>query len=355
MENAEQNMSFFNQDGKVQYFSLNHFLRDIANGSCCFICGASPGSKEFNNEHVIPNWILKRYDLHGQLITLPNGTNFRYGSYKSPCCFDCNKKLGEVFEVPISNLLSNSYDDIMEKLAEDNSLVGLLFRWLNLIYLKTHLKDNDIPQSRDHRNEDGSIGSRHYWEDLHHIHCVARSHYSGAEVKRAAVGTVIVFQVTDPIQNFYYYDHSVAKVVLLQLNDFCIVSVLDDGGACRSILGDSLKKITMPLNIFQVKEIFSRLVYLNINMAKRPIFQSHITLGGEYEITVKDDGYWELLPEKDRILSVGTILKSFVELQTERLSSDPEKIEFFLEQIESEKMGFLFNSNGEFIVNDQGE
>jgi hypothetical protein len=111
----------------------------------------------------------------------------------------------------------------------------------------------------------------------------------------------------------------------------------------------------MPLNIFQVKEIFSRLVYLNINMAKRPIFQSHIALGGEYEITVKDDGYWELLPEKDRILSVGTILKSFVELQTERLSSDPEKIEFFLEQIESEKMGFLFNSNGEFIVNDQGE
>jgi hypothetical protein len=28
-------------DGKIIYFSLNRFIRDICQGNCCFICGTS--------------------------------------------------------------------------------------------------------------------------------------------------------------------------------------------------------------------------------------------------------------------------------------------------------------------------
>jgi hypothetical protein len=63
---------------------------DICDGNACFICGAAPGSKKFNNEHVIPRWDLKRYDLFAKEITLPNGSLQRYG----PLC--PSREMGDV-------------------------------------------------------------------------------------------------------------------------------------------------------------------------------------------------------------------------------------------------------------------
>jgi hypothetical protein len=45
-------------DGRIILYSAPRFLAEIRYGDGCFICGAKPGTKEFNNEHVIPNWVL---------------------------------------------------------------------------------------------------------------------------------------------------------------------------------------------------------------------------------------------------------------------------------------------------------
>jgi hypothetical protein len=68
-------------DGKVLVFSADRFTADICDGNACFIYGAAPGSKKFNNEHVVPRWVLKRYDLFAKEITLPNGSLQRYGPF----------------------------------------------------------------------------------------------------------------------------------------------------------------------------------------------------------------------------------------------------------------------------------
>lgn len=39
-------------DGKVIYFSVDRFIKDICEGDCCFICGAAPETTDFNNEHI---------------------------------------------------------------------------------------------------------------------------------------------------------------------------------------------------------------------------------------------------------------------------------------------------------------
>ena len=125
-------------DKKVIFFGIEDFMDKIANGDCCFICGAEPNSKKFNNEHIIPDWILKKYNLNSNFITLPNGTKFKHNQYKVPCCKDCNSELGEVYEKPISQLLSKSYSEIIEIIKQEPETVHFLFRWLNLIFLKTH-------------------------------------------------------------------------------------------------------------------------------------------------------------------------------------------------------------------------
>ena len=110
-ENSEPRMwtrtedgSVVDDTGKVIYFSLERFVRDIGLGDCCFICGASPSDVPFNNEHVIPEWILRRFGLFDRSLTLPNGTSMRYDRYTVPCCVACNGLMGRVIEQPTSAL-----------------------------------------------------------------------------------------------------------------------------------------------------------------------------------------------------------------------------------------------------------
>src|ERR1700723_3777613 len=97
--------SFVDESGKVLFFSCERFVREICEGDCCFVCGAHPTDKPFNNEHVLPNWLLRRYELHRSSITLPNDTLFRYDQYTIPCCADCNALMGREVEEPIRQLL----------------------------------------------------------------------------------------------------------------------------------------------------------------------------------------------------------------------------------------------------------
>src|SRR4051812_24674970 len=93
--------SIVDEDGRVIYFSTQRFEQDICLGGCCFICGAQPGSKPFNNEHILPDWLLGEYGLYDRTITLPNAQRMRYGSYTVPCCEDCNTLMGREIEQPV--------------------------------------------------------------------------------------------------------------------------------------------------------------------------------------------------------------------------------------------------------------
>jgi hypothetical protein len=97
--------SVLDETGKVVYFSLERFVRDVCLGDCCFVCGASPADVPFNNEHVIPEWLLRRYDLFARTLILPNGTTVRYDRYTVPCCTPCNTLMGRVIEQPMREII----------------------------------------------------------------------------------------------------------------------------------------------------------------------------------------------------------------------------------------------------------
>jgi hypothetical protein len=104
--------SVLDDAGKVIYFSLERFVRDIALGDCCFVCCASPADVPFNNEHVIPEWILRRFALFDRFLTLPNGASTRYDRYTVPCCVACNDLMGRAIEQPTSALTEGGYDAV---------------------------------------------------------------------------------------------------------------------------------------------------------------------------------------------------------------------------------------------------
>jgi hypothetical protein len=339
--------SIIDENGKILFFGLEQFINEISKGDCCFICGVDPKEKKFNNEHIIPNWILRRFNLHSQFITLPNGTKYKYNQYTVPCCTDCNKDLGSYYEKPICEFLQLSYDAIVIKIKEEPSIIKLLFRWLNLIYLKTHLKDKELQIDRDYSQNSGTIGEMHYWEDLHHIHCIARSHYTEAIIENEVIGSILIVpvEVNNENDRFDYADSPFAKGVLLQLDSFCIIAVLNDAKAAQSIMHEKFLKFKGALIPQQTREILANFNYLNINLKEAPTFYSAISNKKEYHIKAKVPELFYLLPNKERIASIGGFLKLYTE---PFLEGHPEKAKLLLE-IENDKRSFLWDEKGDFL------
>lgn len=298
--------SLEDSSGRVLLFSVKRFAQDVCEGDRCFICGATREQRQFNDEHILPRWILRKYRLLGQSITLPNGTTHRYDQYKIPCCAECNSAMGMVFENPIQSLVEKGYRAVVEHLKQHGP--RLFFDWLSLIYLKTHMKDKRLALYRDERAGTQTIGDFYEWETLHHIHCLARSFYIGAEYSTEVFGSFLVLPAVtgDYEQPFDFGDIYYAKSILLRLGDIAFVAVFNDAGAALSNFYDQLVKIEGPLSVVQLREILANLAYINTSLVERPQFYSVIDsslkvhIGANMPQELKFDwsarpGYGELL------------------------------------------------------------
>jgi hypothetical protein len=277
--------SVIDESGRVLYFSVERFIKDICEGDCCFICGVSPSQAVFNDEHILPQWILRKFDLFGKRIGLPNDSDFRYGSYTIPCCEACNSQMARTFETPLSRLFDLDFNAVNKYLVENGP--WLLFYWLNLIFIKTHLKDKSLRLHRDRRKPDDRISDYYTWEDLHHIHCVSRSFYSRAGIAPDVIGSIFVLPAkpNSVFGEFDYSDNYAAKTMLLRLGEIAFVCVLTDSCAVLNVLADLYKRIDGLLSSLQLREFMCHAAFVNLNLEHPPRFTSWFQAGnGRYLI-----------------------------------------------------------------------
>ena len=71
---VSEDRSFLDENGKTIVYSIPRFLTEIVENHNCFICGVGPDAATFNDEHIVPDWILRRYSLHDKRINLPGGS-----------------------------------------------------------------------------------------------------------------------------------------------------------------------------------------------------------------------------------------------------------------------------------------
>lgn len=341
--------SVVDEDGKVIFLSSERFISDICIGDCCFICGAAPHEKPFNNEHILPEWLLRRYDLFDQTIGLPNGVKVRYGQYTVPCCADCNALLGRTIEQPISELTRGGSDAIREFIVRGEALK--LIVWLGLIFLKTHLKDRQLRVHLDARKGDRRIADEYDWADLHHIHCVVRSFYTGSNVSQKAVGSFFALAVRTPaaIGRFDFIDLSMAQTMLLRLDDIGLVTVFNDSSGAGTYFSKALAKCNGPVSDLQLREIAAELAFLNLHIKDRPQFRTYFDLENEKHWIVAVRPQLELV-ELNRAIR-GGLLHQVLQPALPRIQKPGLTQEQILEEVMSGRLSLLFDDNGQFICN----
>jgi hypothetical protein len=265
-------------DGKILYFGIDRFIKDICEGDCCFFCGISAEAAEFNQEHVIPDWILARYNLHSKKITLPNGQRYMYGRYKIPCCKKCNSLLGDHFETPISALTASGYEAVSEYLRQPGGAIHI-FTWLMLIFLKTHLKDKSRRLHPNPQKGGEAISDLYTWSEFHHLHCVVRSFDTGALLEPGVMGSllVLVAQTGTAYGDFDFKDLYGPKTMILRLGEVAFVVALADACIALNMMSyiagkiDSVKGVLSP---GQLREVTAHMAFLNLHLRERPQFSS---------------------------------------------------------------------------------
>jgi hypothetical protein len=166
-----------------------------------------------------------------------------------------------------------------------------LFCWMALIFLKAHLKDKYLNYHLDRRKGDMKIAELHSWDELHHLHCVVRSFYSGAKLDQEVLGSLAVFpaKVRQHFEGFDFIDLSIAQTMLLSVDDVAVVAIFNDSQAALSAaFKDLQRKIAGPLSPVQLREVAATLASINLHVEPRPQFFSQIdTSAGTYNIVAE--------------------------------------------------------------------
>jgi hypothetical protein len=340
--------SVLDSSGRIIFFSLPRFISNISEGDDCFICGAKPNTVPFNNEHVLPDWILRRYQLHDKAIQLSNRTRIPYRELKIPCCEDCNRTMGDKFEKPISEMFAKGPTAISQEFEENGP--WRVFCWMALIFVKTHLKDKYLRLHRDYRKGEMKIGELHSWEDLHHIHCVARAFHTGARLSLAAIGSMLIVpaKVRSHFESFDYVDLSFAQTMLLRIDETALFAVFDDSQAVLSVFyEDLLHRIQGPVSPLQAREMAARFAAINIHLAERPRFSSSIDLlSEEYAILGHRPNEWRIGDWKDE--TQGLIMHHVCKDTMVGMVDMPDR-EQLLEKIKTGRYTFLLDGERKFI------
>lgn len=110
---------------------VNEINKSTSTTEFCFIC-----SKEARtDEHVIPKWLQKRFNLWDDKILLPNQTTIPYRQLTIPCCKICNNKILS----PIENAVQHGEPDDLT-----------LWKWAIKIHYGLNFKHQFLEWDRSH-------------------------------------------------------------------------------------------------------------------------------------------------------------------------------------------------------------
>lgn len=216
-----------------------------------------------------------------------------------------------------------------------------------LLFLKTHIRDRAFRWHLDTRKGDFPISEGYDWEELHHIHCIARAFYAQPELDAKALGSffAIPASLDGPFEEFDYGDLYLHRAVCFRFRDAAMVCVLNDSCACISLEKDRLfPRLQGALSPLQIREVMARLGYLNLLIKKRPRFYSEFH-GRSYRISATYPDSIEV--EKWDSEAYGSVF--YNACAAHLASCKNADIEDIKEHVRNGRYTFLFDRNGDFI------
>lgn len=263
---------------EVSQFNYEAKRDQALDWSRCFLCGVSLNDENRTDEHVFPRWMLRRFDLFGEVLNLFNGTGIRYSVLKIPCCSTCNNVWLSQIEDQIAEATANGREAV-ERLSPQLVAIwmtkifyGLLFRNLALA------SDQKDPESESLMTPE----VLKEFAELHQILQVTRGEVVIPSDRSPA--SIFVFDTLDseiPKAGFDYIDLTVPPFLSIRLGEVGIAAGLLDWGAAKTVHHSHLEPaFQVSLHPMQFREVSAYLASVHARLNRTP----------KYLIGASDDG-----------------------------------------------------------------
>ncbi len=267
--------------------------------SVCFLCGVRITHRNRSEEHVVPKWVLRRFNLWDASITLLNGHRLPYRRLTIPCCRTCNSVHLARIERDVQRAVTEGFEGV-DQLDRET-----LFLWLGKVFYGLLYRENLMHRDPSGRRR-GRLVPRAFlqaFETHHQFLQGIRLPVRWVTPIPASILVVPVQSPASPEHRFDLRDSPFAMAISMRLGDVGIIAALHDGGAQRDKFFPLLERYRKhPLHPLQFVELSAEFFY-KVSLARR--FPSFATIGTPDEVSVMqipwtpDPNHWAPWNDKE--------------------------------------------------------
>jgi hypothetical protein len=204
------------------------FLDQATDPTRCFLCGASVDVGTRSQEHVFAQWLLDRYNLRREQLTLPNGTYIFYEQLTVTACIPCNsgplsrleKEIGDAFRLG---------PDAVRSLDPER-----LFLWLAKFYYGIRFRELTLPIDRRDPNANAIVSNQMIRQfPVHHLLLKRLLNQVTWTDFPASIFIYECLVDSDPKKNFDYFDAQDQPYVSVRIGSTYVAAFLQDFGAVK--------------------------------------------------------------------------------------------------------------------------
>jgi len=246
----------------------------------CFLCGKKLTRTNRTIEHIFPKWLLNRFSLWEQTLTLPNLTTIKYKQIKIPCCKDCNNAFLGAIENRIEKASSKGYK-YFNKLPRK-----IIFLWLLKIYYE--LRFMDLRLLLDQKdNQQGTIINKEILEEYRMCHLFLQAVRIKVKIHKPCPWSIFIVPVQKYDKkelDFDFRDNSFFLTIAIRMGDIGIIACLQDNNTQYQMFSRYFTKFKkVDLHPLQFSELVARVFYKESLRNRTP---SYITFLGDNHLEV---------------------------------------------------------------------
>ncbi len=238
----------------------------------CFLCGELLIDCS-TVEHVFPKWLLKRFDLWNERLTLLNTTKIPYKNLVIPCCAKCNNNSLSQLEKRIELAFLDGYET-MKRLDKLD-----VFRWMMKIMYGLLYRELTLLRERANSSS-GYIITPDELKKWRMLRVFLQSIRLPFIFHNDIPASVFIFKLHElhSDNNYFYNDTPATLCSMVRMGEVGIIVCAEDNGMLSDVFFDLYSALeTIALHPIQFYEFFAQVTYLRYLMNRTPkyLFTGH--------------------------------------------------------------------------------
>jgi hypothetical protein len=290
----------------------------------CFLCGAPLNTDNRTSEHIFPRWLLQRFELWNDRITLLNKTTIAYREMSVPSCTTCNNSYLAKVEARIKAAVDGGYDSF----AELDPLVK--YQWLLKIFYTILFRELFLLFDQRQGVEAGTILPPELLEEYNMCHMLLQSTRFATEFIGGPPWSLFCFRThcyDDPKRNFDFLDNLPALALGLRLGDIAIIGCLEDHNAQEQLCGDRYRELAShPLHPIQFRELCARIFYQQLLLNRGPAFAVGLPTQGRMQVVCLGGSSTKPIYDEWDLPTYARLLSEYLGLDFDAIFAPPDQV-----------------------------